>query len=271
MKIFVIRDENDPTHKDLAYLFYYENDKRFYIELPDSADPGETPLLLSTFAKRGETGINSYWSGLWVQQRIVPPDRQNIGQILRDNRLKEYDEFALLTLTMGRCAQDDYYLVPVDEGDLPTALLRRLNCRIEDVAARSGFQLLVFFRDGTVRSCDLKDYLNEHREFEILLKKPELFSAVQIQTDGRGLMWDEHLTVADRTLYQMGEPVPLSIQDFRSYAANRVVNAAEAAELLNCSRQYISELVRTGKLHPIKSSEKNTLFLKSEVLQRTWG
>lgn len=35
MKIFAIRDESAEVQKDLAYLFYYENIKQFYIELPD--------------------------------------------------------------------------------------------------------------------------------------------------------------------------------------------------------------------------------------------
>lgn len=103
MKIFAIRDETDNARKDLTYLLYYETDKRFYIELPENADPWETPLLLSSFAQKGEHTINSYWSKLWVQQRIVPPDRQNIGQVLRDNGLKSYDEYGLLMLCAGRC------------------------------------------------------------------------------------------------------------------------------------------------------------------------
>ena len=118
MKIFAIRDESAILRADLAYLLYYELEKRFYIELPEDADPWETPLMLSAFVKRG-TDCNSYWSKLWVQQRIVPPDRQNLGQILKDNHLKEYDEFDLLMLAMGRCAQDDYYLVPLNEDQLP--------------------------------------------------------------------------------------------------------------------------------------------------------
>ena len=85
MKIFAIRDESMPEQFDLAYLFYYETEKRFYIELPDDADPWETPLLLSSFVKKGEKTVNSYWSKIWVQQRIVPTDRQNLGQILKDN------------------------------------------------------------------------------------------------------------------------------------------------------------------------------------------
>lgn len=104
MKIFAIRDESANEQKDLAYLLYYELEKRFYIELPQGADPWETPLLLDSFVKQNETTINSYWSKLWVQQRIIPTDRQNIGEILRDNQLEEYDEYEFLMLAMGRCA-----------------------------------------------------------------------------------------------------------------------------------------------------------------------
>ena len=32
MKIFAIRDESAQEQKDLAYLLYYEQEKRFYIE-----------------------------------------------------------------------------------------------------------------------------------------------------------------------------------------------------------------------------------------------
>lgn len=82
--------------------------------------------MLDSFVKRGETTVNSYWSKIWVQQRIVPIDRQNIGEILRDNHLKEYDEYELLMLAMGRCAQDDYYLVPINEKELPEEITRRV-------------------------------------------------------------------------------------------------------------------------------------------------
>ena len=52
MKIFAIRDESSQKQKDLAYLLYYEQEKRFYIELPENADAWETPLLLDSFVKR---------------------------------------------------------------------------------------------------------------------------------------------------------------------------------------------------------------------------
>ena len=270
MKIFAIRDSLDSAPKDLAYLLYYEIEKLFYIELPDQADPWETPLLLSTFAKRGECSINSYWSKVWVQQRIIPTDRQNISTILRDNGLKEYDEYTLLMLSMGRCAQDDYYLVPLEEGLLPATLRERFGRRIEDIVPLDPYALLVFFRDGCVRRCELSDYFAARKQFQILLTRPDLFPTAQIQTGGHGVKWDVHLTISDSQLYEMGTPVPLGLSDFRNYVIQRVVNSAEAAELLNCSRQNIDDLTRRGKLHPIKSSGKNTLYLKSEILKRNW-
>lgn len=41
------------------------------------------------------------------------------GQVLKENGLDFYDEYELLMLADGRCAQDDYYLVPVKLEELP--------------------------------------------------------------------------------------------------------------------------------------------------------
>lgn len=81
----------------------------------------------------------------------------------------------------------------------------------------------------------------------------------------------EHNTRLTITAHStLGKSVPLTIEDFRNFATHRVINAAEAAEILGCSRQNIIDLTKRGKLHPIKTSEKSTLYLKSEVLKRNW-
>lgn len=266
MRIFAIKDETDATGKTLAWLLYYEAEKRFYIELPDDADSWETPLLLSSFLKRGERSVNAYWSMLWVQQRIVPPDRQNLGQILRDNGLDSYDEFELLMLAEGRCAQDDYYLVPVARNEIPEELAARFLKKVEDVIPLAGNRLLLFFRDGLVKKCAVPPLA----AFSPILNNEKLFRGVTVQAGGYGVCWGENLNLSDSFLYDNGQTVPLSFDDFRSFIENRVVNTAEAAELLNCSRQNISDLVRRGRLHPVKAAPKNMLFLKSELIQRGW-
>ena len=270
MKIFAIRDESTDNQVNLAYLFYYKVEKRFHIELPENADPWETPLLLSSFAKNDETSINSYWSKLWVQQRIVPIDRQNLGQVLKDNNLKEYDEFGLLMLSMGRCAQDDYYLVPIEETQLPEYMQKRFAKLIEDIVPLDDYSLLVFFRDGTVKKCRIKEHYEHAPSFQVLFRNEDYFYAVNLQPGGHGVEWDVNLSINAATLYRISEKVPLTVSDFRNFVVHRVVNMAEAAEILNCSKQNIDCLTKTGKLHPIKISSKNVLYLKTDILKQNW-
>ena len=79
-----------------------------------------------------------------------------------------------------------------------------------------------------------------------------------MQTGGYGVASNVNMTVSDTMLYQIGKSAPLTMEDFRNFAAHRVVNASEAAELLGCSQQNIMDLTKRGKLHPIKTSEKST-------------
>lgn len=270
MRIFAIRAEHDPANTDIAYLFYYEQEKRFYIELPDDADPWNTPLILSSLLKRRERTVNSYWSKIWVQQRIIPADRQNLGQILKESGLDSYDEFQLLVLNEGRCSQDDYYIREISQDDLPKKFLDRLQYKVEDVVPLAGKSLLVFFRNGLIKRCELQTILASDHAFSPLLKNDAYFSEVGIQVGGYGVCWGDQLTISDRTLYEMGRVIPLSQEDFVTFVRQRIVTSAEAAELLQCSKQNIDDLVRRGKLHPIKTSPKSKLFLKSEILQRLW-
>ncbi|MBQ3663799.1 MAG: DUF2442 domain-containing protein [Clostridia bacterium] len=268
MKLFAIKSDSTGD-KVLGYLLYYEKTGQFYIELPGDTDEWETPLLLSSFIKRGQRTVNSYWSRVWVQQRIVPPDRQNISAILKENGLERYDEFALLTLAEGRCAQDDFYIEPSEETNLPREIRDRFSIRVEEAVPLADGQLLVFFRNGEARRCDMKK-LCGGRRFVPILQSGELFSALQIQTDGYGITWGENLDVDAGRLYREGADVPLSIRDFRSYAAHCVTDTAGACKLLKCSRQNISDLVKRGKLHPIHASAAGALFLLSELRERLW-
>lgn len=133
MEIFAIRSDSIKKDKDLAYLIYYENEKSFYIEIADDVDEWEVPLILSSYLRIGKKTVDAYHSKLWVQQRIVPPDRQNLGQILKENNLDIYDEFEILKMSKGRWSQDDYYIYPISLENLPKSFTMRFNKRIEDI------------------------------------------------------------------------------------------------------------------------------------------
>lgn len=270
MKIFAIRNEAD-SDVAVGFLFYYEKKKRFYIELPENADEWNTPLLLSSFAKRNQKTVNAHWSRIWVQQRIVPPDRQNLGQILRDNGLERYDEFDLLMLSMGRCAQDDLYLSPVRLDELPEEIWERRSRKINSLVPLEGKRLLVFFENGNTRLCNVMDIIDIKTPLgKFLSVRPDAFPAVQIQAGGYGVTWGENLAITDDELYEYGKAVPLSLEDYRTLISASILSTAEAAEKLNCSRQNIDDLIKRGKLKPVKETEKGKLFLKSDVERREW-
>lgn len=265
MRIFVIRDDELPG-KDLGYLMYYEQAKTFYIELPDDADEWETPLILSSFVRRGEYSVDAYWSLQWVRQRIVPQDRQNLGQILKDNHLKEYDELALLLPGQGRCAQDSLFIEELD--DVPETIAYRWNYKLEDVIPLENCELLAFFRDGTARRISVSELVHDNRVFAPYLSGGELFRKVALQPDGYGVCWSDSAVLSDHLLYQSGESVPLKLEDFCHFVTMRIVNTAEAQRLLGCSRQNISDLVKRDKLHPVRIDGNNRMFRLAEVQQR---
>lgn len=270
MKIFAVKDSNDSSDKILAYLFYYEINKEFYIELPLDVDMWEAPLLLSTFVEKGIYSVDSFFSKLWVDQRIVPPDRQNLGHILRDNKLKEYDEYKLLLLGEGRCAQDEYYITPISYHMLPEEIRYRFNQKLVDITPLSDFGMIAFFRNGLTKKCNLKPFIENNRLYRHILADDSLFREVQMQTDGYGITWGEQLSISCYDLFKTGTLLPLSASDFHDFIIYRTVGTSETCELLECTRQNVDDLVRRDKLSPIRCYAKNKLFLKSDIEKRLW-
>ena len=115
MRVFEIVDTHVRTGKRraCAKLLYNEEERDYRIEIEPWATENDVPMLLIPFIHTKERALDGTWSRRWVEERIVPPSRQNIGQVLKANNLDEYDDFKLLLASMGRCSQDDFGLVEV--------------------------------------------------------------------------------------------------------------------------------------------------------------
>ncbi len=250
MKIFAIKENSNP--KEIGYLFYYEKCKEFYIELLDGLSEWNIPMLLATLYKKGERTILDYWSRKWVCQRVVPSDRQNIGQILKDNNLKFYDEFGLLCISKGRCEQDNFYLETIKLSNLPKGIVERREKRIQNVIKVREDKLFVFFKNNVIK------------EFKILNKQN---GNIDLLVDGYGITINGQDVITSEKLYQEGKTLPITVDEILILINDNIVNTKEAMQLLNCSRQYINELVKNSILHPIKNYDKTTIFFKSEVLK----
>ena len=261
MRIFAIRDDRVSSKKDLGYLFYYERADSFMIELPSDADELETPLILSSLVKRKIFTVNEEISRLWIRQRIVPLDRQNLGAVLKACNLKEYDEFKLLMLHDGRCEQDECYLKEIRSDALPDEIRDRImNHHISGLINLGEDRVLVTFSDDKARICRLKRYADFFRG-----------SNVSISPGGRFLSNGAGRYVSAEKIEEDGEVLPVSVSDIQHISAASLVTTEAAREIMGCTRQNLDDMVKKGKLHPVDMVSRSNIYSQCEITEAAWG
>lgn len=265
MKILAIRHIKN-TKRVFGYVLYFEKTKTFFIELETNLNPVKMPIVLDIFYTRKIYSINDYYSKLWLKDRVVPIDRQNIGQILKDAKLKEYDLYKLLVLNNGRCTNDDFELVPIDY--VPEIVEKRFKYKVNDVVPLSDNKILCFFFDGSCRRIDINVIRGNDRKFIKVLSDSESFNKVSVLSGGYGITFNNDLNISDNELYKAGEKVNIKYEEMLSFVQNNIVDSYEASQLLNCSRQNISDLVKREKLKAIKQGKKNNLFVLKDIKNR---
>lgn len=142
--------------------------------------------------------------------------------------------------------------------------------KVVDAVPLANREVLVFFEDGKVKKFDVKSLYTQWQEYKAL-ENEELFKKIKVESGGYGISWNEDLDCSEGELYQNGVDVPLRLEDFRAFAENNLISTHEASSLLKCSKQNIDDLVRRGKLHPIKKDGRYNLFLKCDVEARVWA
>jgi len=273
MKVCKIIDES-LDQKEVGYLFYYENEDAFVIELTENLSFDEASIFFAPFIEKGELTLDSKWSKNWVNQRIVPTDRQNLGQILRDNKLKDYNKYRLLMLGHGRCAQDDYAVIKVEVNDVPAWVKERMKKRIEFCASISSGRVVTIFNDGTIRIFDVQrvclDETNEDSSKRDTAKEnatnEELTSeAVRLAPCGVAINIGKSTSVSAREIYENTKPLPLRREDLRTLMSQYIVDTKDVCEELGCSRQYVHQLTQNDELSAFKEDTKTTLYTKSDI------
>lgn len=105
-----------PVYKQCyGVLMYYYEGKKFRFLIRRGFDFWDYPPIIDVAEQRGQTELTEWEVKAFVENRIIPPNRQNIVDILDSAGLKEYDEFGMLMYTGGRCCQDEMYLEEIDD------------------------------------------------------------------------------------------------------------------------------------------------------------
>jgi len=108
LKTFGLHD--DALGRQVGIFRYDDDNKRFSMSLFPNIPTADLPLSLEIFAGNGKYELDSADVTTWIRGRICPSGRQNIGSILKELELEEYDEFGILMHTMARCDKDELYL-----------------------------------------------------------------------------------------------------------------------------------------------------------------
>lgn len=264
MIVFEIRNKVE-KRKLLGYLFYYEKSKRFFTRLLEELDEWSAPFIFSGHVKRGEYDIDSVWSRKFVEQRIIPYERQNLGSILKENGLKSYDECKLLQLSNGRCAQDELYVVRVSEKDIIPEIQNRLNQSVIDVMSLKGFRALVFFKDGVNRLVDIREICEDKRTFGKILRDEETFKKAKVSPGGNGIEWDEERFISCEKIRKSGMESGICYEDINGFMIERLIDTAQTMRLLNCSRQYVKQLADMQRIKAIRESGNTSIYSKGAI------
>lgn len=85
------------------------------IELNPQADEGDIPFEFRRSFRNGEYSIDRERVFKWIITRIPPQYRQDIGDVLRELGLSEYNEIEMFKAYRGRSVRDDYYIEMVED------------------------------------------------------------------------------------------------------------------------------------------------------------
>ena len=265
MKSYAIYDEQMVRAEPIGYLFYYEKSKSFIIELSSELDEWQAPLLFQGLVKKGIYTIPKEIALMWVRERIIPSGRQNIGEILRTHRLKEYSEITMLSLSKGRSSQDSCYVKEVKEEDIPEYVKKRwLGNVIECFPTEKG-SIVCMFHDNTARLVQLDKLLDKYRELIHVINRKELLESVQVGVGGYSISFNDSIEVAALDLREQGELLPLQACDFYGFVQKNIVDTTSVCFMIDCSRQNLSYLVREKRLTPIIQGTKENLYTKGEI------
>ncbi len=99
---------NEYSNKVLATLTYDWNKDEYHMSVADTTVVEDhPPALIGMCINMGIREICDKWCRLFIHDRVIPPNRQNIGTILREIGVKYYHECFMLkffpssTLDMG--------------------------------------------------------------------------------------------------------------------------------------------------------------------------
>lgn len=78
------------------------------LRLDDELDRNDVPMMFWPEYQRGIRVFGDNDCREFIDERMIPPGRQNIGEILKRMGLNEYNQLAMFLYFNGRAVQDNF-------------------------------------------------------------------------------------------------------------------------------------------------------------------
>ena len=265
MKSYAIYDKDLDRNAAIGYLYYYEKADSFIIELCEDLDEWEAPLLFQKFIREKRYTISREVSLMWVRERVIPSGRQNIGSILKNHKLNSYSEMAFLSLSKGKCSQDNCYLAEISEEEIPKDILDRRKKNVWECFPTEDSQLLCLFKDDVVQKVKLSLLYEQYAELSRILRNRAVLDTLKVGVGGYSIIFNDSLEIQALDLRAVGTDIPLTSKDFYNFIQRNVTDTTKTCDILQCTRQNLSYMVKEDKIKPIIRGTKENLYLKGEV------
>lgn len=265
MRVYEILDAENEVF--IGNLLYFEKKKDFIIELDENLDEWTAPLLFTKLVTEKKFRVPRDLSVMWVRERVIPSGRQNISNILHNHNMQSYDEMKLLELADGRCSQDNLYIRKINF--VPQYIRERQKKNVDECVVIGQASVLCFFIDGEVKKIDFAR-LSEIRMIDKVVKNTRLLQSCKVGTGGYSITFNDSIDIPCDLLHERGQSIPLTKEDFLSFARGNVVDTQECCEILNTTRQNLAYLKKQGKIDSIRDDVRGSLFFKGDVIRNTW-
>lgn len=112
--------------------------------------------------------------------------------------------------------------------------------RVKAVNALPGYRLSVQFAEGLTKIYDVKLLFDKREAFRGLKEYPGLFSRVQVDTGGYGVIWNDDMDLSCDELYANGETVKTPFDGLMAFT--------DATKLWGLNESTLRKAVAYGKL-----------------------
>ena len=115
IRIFEILNEKYDNELD-GWIAYNTETKRFALRLLEDYTGKHPDIMFKILHSKGYVNAEEMHAQMFVEARIVPPNRHNSEDVLEYHGLKEYDEFGIMLGTKGRGCMDNYCIEEIEIG-----------------------------------------------------------------------------------------------------------------------------------------------------------